>query len=554
MHAHHFPWLALEAVVYRLVMDEVNFWEKGIDPFRPQKLQSLVEAESVIRHIETARSQYDHPSPETVANLLNFSLWSNAADLSRHPEGVDSSLADNVFSTSSAESKKKVLVNDSGSILSLLRGIPVQSPSTSTPRKIIVITDNAGVEFISDLLWADVMISSNRIQKVEFHVKFHPTFVSDVTLADVEDTLVFIEKVAPTLGKRWRDFFKKGIFVARDHFYYNAYEPYWIMPLDLYQDYQSAEFVISKGDANARRFHGDRMWDFTMPTQDIISYFPVPLLLVRTFKSETVSGVSQETILQLVKAMKSDWYHSGEFGSIQLVLPRMDVRSPLPARKSASSNLVGTAIAAATNAAAAAVADAVASSAAIDSPSTSHSPSRTTNSTIDLSSTEDSEVIQVNPASPSPISAIPHSSTSLSHIERGKSTEVDSQAALTPLDMLRSASEGPSIAMRPADTSALDESDTDPLELEIRELMHDDDHDGHRAHNQSYFSSHSRSSTHSSSGRQLSSQEDSEPSDHHHHHHHRHHRHHHHHHDSDGSHKKRHSSSSEEGHHHKSHS
>lgn len=329
--------------MYRLIMDECGYFERHLDPFRPQKLQELVRAGSVIKHIAETRHEFDLATPEAIANLLAFSLWSNSCDLSRHPSGVDESLAQDVFSTMPREKASHVLIDNTNQIIDLLRNLSVAAVSdhntlshaasaplkhapidsnTKRKRTVVIIADNAGIEFISDLLWADVLVSSKRIEAVEFHVKFHPTFVSDVTKQDIDDTLHYTEKIAPSLGKRWRHYFRDGIFTVNDHPYYNAYEPYWIVPLDLYQSYRDAEFVVSKGDANARRFHGDRAWDFTLPTESIISYFPVPLLLIRTFKSETVSGVSLDQIREITANMERDWYHSGDYGSIQLIEPR----------------------------------------------------------------------------------------------------------------------------------------------------------------------------------------------------------------------------------------
>lgn len=439
VHSHNMPWFTLEAVFYRLIMDECQYFKLGLDPFRPQKIQELVKAESVIKHIATVRSRYKPATPEIVASLLHFSLWSNAADLSRHPDGVDENVAEEAFSILPERKLNNILINDTQQFEEFLYSLPVMVSVHSLPKKVVILADNAGVEFISDLLWADVLISSSRIQRVEFHVKLHPTFVSDVTRQDVEDTLTFVEKVAPKLGARWRKYFLTGAFTVNDHPYYNAYEPYWIMPTDLYQTYSEAEFVVSKGDANARRFHGDRQWDFTTPTRDIISYFPAPLILVRTFKSETVSGVSMETIKGLVQAMKLDWYHSGEYGTIQLIEPR----------KKSSHGL----------------------------PQPMPSPAADADTTL----------------SPTPFT-------------KSKESEYDIQTP--PLRL-----QDTHILQHLTDHELLD-SDTDPLELEVREMAHD----GDSKHHKSKSSSHTHHHHH---------QQQQQPQHHHHHEHHHHHHHHH---------------------------
>lgn len=448
-HTHRMPWLTLEAVFYRLLMDECDYFATHNDPFRPQKLQSLVDAESVINHISSARDQYDLSNTEALVNLLHVSLWSNAADLSRHPQGIDSTLADTVFSTMPDTKRSHILINHCSAIIDLIQSLPpIKDSSSQTTPKVIILCDNAGIEFLSDLLWADLLISSQRIQRVEFHVKFHPTFVSDITKYDVEDTLVFVEKVAPDLGRCWREYFADGKFVLLEHPYYNTYEPFWVIPLDLYNSYQQAAFVVSKGDANARRFHGDRAWAFSTPTEQIVSYFPVPLLLIRTFKSETVSGVSADIIHELAKAMKSDWYHSGEYGTIQLIRPRNFMASTL----SPSAKLT---------------------------------------------------------LSPPPFSVKPTSEEHI-HIHHGEHHTKHHH------------SHQPKEPSLPPFSALLDQDyDEDPLELEVREMLHDEDHDGHLEHKRNQR----RSSSPPATSHALESE--SYPHSHHHHHHHSHHHHHH---------------------------
>jgi hypothetical protein len=441
-----------------------------LDPFRPQKLHALVESESVIRHIEHLRSQYDLPTPEMIANLLNFSLWSNAVDLSRHPEGLSASFADNLFH-GILDRKSNILIDDHQAIVALLQSLPKQ-PEHVKPEKdvtVIIIADNAGMEFISDLLLADVMITSKRITRVEFHVKYHPTFVSDVIKEDVEDTLIFVEKISPILGHRWRHLFKTGAFVTLDHYYYNSYEPYWVVPLDLFVRYQSAAFVISKGDANARRFHGDRAWEFSCPTQAIISYFPVPLMLVRTFKSETVSGLPQSRIEEFAISCTNDWYHSGDYGTIQLLCPTRPIKlSPQAPYKAPIHDSHSESLSASED---------------LTHPLSGSAPTSITSPLLLTSSSEH-------------MAAHSRLHASHSHNSSGKSQN----------------------SLSPTQGAVFAEESDDPLELEIRELSHDDDIHGHHYHKRT----HGR--------RSASEQPLSHHIHHHHHHHHQGHHHHHHHH------------------------
>ncbi len=47
-----------------------------------------------------------------------------------------------------------------------------------------------------------------------------------------------------------------------------------------------------------RRLLGDRHWDFTTNMADIFSYLPVPMVALRTLKSEVATGLRLEVIAQ----------------------------------------------------------------------------------------------------------------------------------------------------------------------------------------------------------------------------------------------------------------
>jgi hypothetical protein len=77
-----------------------------------------------------------------------------------------------------------------------------------------------------------------------------------------------------------------------------------------------ADLVISKGDANYRRLLGDRHWAFTTPFDEVVSYFPAPVLALRTLKAEVACGLSAEQVEHLDNT-HPDWLTSGEWGVIQ---------------------------------------------------------------------------------------------------------------------------------------------------------------------------------------------------------------------------------------------
>jgi hypothetical protein len=93
---------------------------------------------------------------------------------------------------------------------------------------------------------------------------------------------------------------------------------FWEIPDSLKSDLSAANLIVIKGDANYRRLLGDRHWDFTTNFADIVSYFPAPIVALRTLKSEVVAGLKSEVIEQVAKS-DSDWLTNGQWGVIQLV-------------------------------------------------------------------------------------------------------------------------------------------------------------------------------------------------------------------------------------------
>ena len=72
-----------------------------------------------------------------------------------------------------------------------------------------------------------------------------------------------------------------------------------------------------KGDANYRRLLGEREWPLDSPASDILSYWPVPVCALRTFKAEIGCGISK-TKREETEASDSKWMVSGRWGVVQL--------------------------------------------------------------------------------------------------------------------------------------------------------------------------------------------------------------------------------------------
>jgi hypothetical protein len=187
------------------------------------------------------------------------------------------------------------------------------------------ILDNVGIELIGDLCLADYLLSVGHITAVQFHLKLHPTFVSDATVLDVEATVAYLRAAdAPALqkaGERLTNYLVNGRLRLLSHPFWTSPHPLWQLPADLRQTLATSDLLISKGDANYRRALGDAPWPHTTPIRDIVSYLPAPALFLRTCKSEVLAGMAENQLEQLkqLDRLEEDWLVNGRWGIIQLV-------------------------------------------------------------------------------------------------------------------------------------------------------------------------------------------------------------------------------------------
>jgi hypothetical protein len=96
---------------------------------------------------------------------------------------------------------------------------------------------------------------------------------------------------------------------------------YFDMPGDLYAELSQMDLVIVKGDANYRRLLGDAHWPHETPFADVVSYFPAPLVALRTFKSEVAVGLAPGRAEELARS-DPQWLVNGRRGVIQANLVR----------------------------------------------------------------------------------------------------------------------------------------------------------------------------------------------------------------------------------------
>jgi uncharacterized protein with ATP-grasp and redox domains len=301
---HNVEWFFAETYIYRQLVDRVNWWDTGRDPFAPKKQaeingaalwQTLDEALSI--SIDEKRSLH-----ERLAALLQYALWGNRIDLSYA-----------VAASHGAQwAADDLLVDDTEAVVQRF----------VTAKQIDFIIDNAGTELAMDLVLADALLTAG-VEQVVFHAKSHPTFVSDTIPADVSSFVnrLYIEqnKQRQQFGERLQTVLNDFRLDVQPHLFWNSHHFLWELAPEtpLYRKLQRSDLVISKGDANYRRITGDAVWEAATPFSEVVGYFPTPLAALRTLKSDPVVGLASGVAEQLDRADPS-WRVNGRRGVIQL--------------------------------------------------------------------------------------------------------------------------------------------------------------------------------------------------------------------------------------------
>lgn len=312
------PWFFAEAYFYRRILEASAYFQpgpwNGKDPFSYQKWAGLKDSLPAIEALSSRLNAALKQKPrawdaEALQSLLYADLWGNQADYSLWPAGeedkpthIDHSLA-----------RQHLLVDDAQAVVNYLF-------ETNGQGRIDFLIDNAGFELAADLCLADYFLTSGLAEAVRFHLKPHPTFVSDATRRDVRQAAEYL-LLSPSAGiqefaGRLEGHLKAGRLQLMEDYFWTSPLPSWEAPALLRGELAQSRLVICKGDAHYRRLLGDRRWPYTTPFADILCYYPAPILALRTLKSEMAAGLRSDQIDDLNRK-DPDWLIDGRWGIIQ---------------------------------------------------------------------------------------------------------------------------------------------------------------------------------------------------------------------------------------------
>lgn len=287
------PWFFAETAMYRRILEATGYFKPGsgfyVDPYTLQKRLALEEFRFA-------------SLPGDLAAALAASLWGNQADLSLWPAGENTT-----------PGATHILADDTPQVVAYLTEL------IRHDARVDLILDNVGSELVHDLLLADHLLRHGL--HLVMHAKPHPTFVSDALVVDVQNTVGWLSQhqhaQVAAVGNHLLAALADGRIELRDDWYWTSPLPGWEMPAALRADLSQSGLLISKGDANYRRWFGDCHWPTHTPLQHVLSYVPAPLLLLRTCKSEIVLGIEPEHS-HAVAQQDAEWMTSGRWGVIQL--------------------------------------------------------------------------------------------------------------------------------------------------------------------------------------------------------------------------------------------
>jgi hypothetical protein len=289
-------WFFAETYAYRQLVDRVGFWTAERDPFVSYKIEEYA-GDAHAAALEGALG-LSGSRAERLHALLAAALWGNRIDLSFTASRVrgmaaqsDDLLADD------REPALRAFCDGAG---------PVQ-----------IVADNAGTELTLDLVLAEFVASELRTPVV-LHLKAHPTFVSDATVADVRR---FLETPRGAGSQAWltrlREAIDAGSIELRPHPFWNSPQSLWELPGDLCVSFERARIVMLKGDANYRRALGDAVWPPETRFSEATAYFPAPLLALRTLKSDPIVGLGPGQA-EALDAVDPTWRVNGRRGVASL--------------------------------------------------------------------------------------------------------------------------------------------------------------------------------------------------------------------------------------------
>lgn len=248
-----------------------------VDPFSAQK-QSLLDN---LRPVFEIRVLALMRSVSTISDAISVSLLGNKGDLSLH--SVAASL-DAVSSPSSL-----VILEDQHS-----DALPLLQPTA----RVAIILDNCGIELVSDLMLAVLLLQLDSCATVTLLCKKRPVWVSDALEKDIHEhmawaqSLKFEDEDAAAANAKFVAWLTTCLFTDRiriiAHEFLSGPEAFDEMPAELTSLFETCSLVICKGKLQHARYEAADC----LSTSDALQVMPIIV-------DCSVIGMSLRTLLSL---------------------------------------------------------------------------------------------------------------------------------------------------------------------------------------------------------------------------------------------------------------
>lgn len=303
---HNAEWFFAETYAYRCLVEAARWAENGRDPFAPKKLSEL-RGDALWQLLERALQPIPDARSE-IGRAVEYALWGNRIDLS-YAAALD---------RGTSISPEDLLVDDRPQLLDYVHQLLNDRYMPGDGGAIFIVADNAGSELAMDLVLSDCLLRHVNCQVV-LYLKTHPTFVSDATTEDVWTMLEEMPKrgdAAADLAARLQEAWRSEGLRFLPHWYWNSSMRLRDLPTALRDVINAGRLLIVKGDANYRRAVGDCLWPVDTPFRSVMSFLDVPVLCLRTLKSDPIVGLPSAAASAL-DAEDPTWRANGKRGLIQ---------------------------------------------------------------------------------------------------------------------------------------------------------------------------------------------------------------------------------------------
>jgi len=315
------PWFTAETYFFRRLIAASGYYRDGrgkmIDPYARIKREGLSPVYNGLRDLyfglQALLPDFSPSKPhfkEALMYMLRINVWGNKADLSLFPDAS----REQVFAPAKKDLSDRLLVDHAGSTSNYL------TSSQAYQGRVDIVLDNGGLELAYDLALADFLLKYELTETVCLHTKPFPTYVSDATTADVLSMIDYTSEapnqMVRNMSQRLAQNKQNGTLIIKSDYFWTSPLSGWQMPRTLSKEIAGTDLVISKGDANYRRWLGDFQWPFDTPLLGILNYLPVPLLFLRVFKSNCLAGLEPGQ-QDKVEKQDPDWLYNGQWGVIQ---------------------------------------------------------------------------------------------------------------------------------------------------------------------------------------------------------------------------------------------